>query len=275
MIPQEPRFGSLQDHALWASLALLLALLAAGYYVELAPFAFHTTGQSWLGAAAALGFLTAFAYAGRKRLGLRRFQPIRPWYVAHVWLTACGFAVALLHADFSLGGPLEATLLVGYAVNLAGGLALALFHRRFQSWMSGLEREHLLPEDIIEGLDRRTHEIADLMAASAGPTAHLIESQVLLPLARPAVLWRLRHGRGVIEQLRAARNQALLPRLRTLGAAETEVVARALTAELERRSLELQALLHRLRSAALTAHTAVSMAVLGLLAAHVMVVLVY
>jgi hypothetical protein len=274
--PPGPRFGSFREHLPWALIAIAAVAAAGAWSQGLSRHEVVAGGRWWLGVLAALGYISAYVYAARKRLGFGRFRPVRPWYVAHAWLTAAGFVVGLHHAGFVLGGILEGSLLVGFGLAVLSGLALALIHHRFQRAMVGLEGEHLLPEDIVEALARRLHEIADLKAASRPEVARLIEAEVLAPLGRYLVRSRLRRGgRVALAAIQREREASLAGRLAELAPEERERVDRAPAAELARQSLQVQAGLHDFRSRGVTAHLVLSSAVLGLLLLHVAAVLYY
>lgn len=269
-IPVAPRFASPAPHAVFAAIGIALAAGASLYYAGLSPLEFQASGQRWLGWLSALGFLSAYAYSARKRLGMGRFRRIRSWYVAHAWLTLAGLVIGLLHAAFRFGGAVEGVLLVGFGLAVGSGLTLALVHERFKTWIVRLETEHLLPEDLLELRAARATEVAELLAANRPELEAAVRQGVVARLRGFRTSLSLLRSHGAPSELQATLEKQLP--LGGLSKAEQDVLRRVLSVEIERKALGLQTSLHRLRSGWVTAHIIGSTGVLVLLALHVALV---
>lgn len=273
-------------HARWAMLAAGLTAGAVGWYAVEATSTRTLPGGGTrvgliLGAVGAAIILFEMLLWPRKRLLRSRTRPwgrTQTWMKAHIWLGLACVPVAALHAGFRLGGPLPAALMLAFALVIVSGV-----------W--GLVLQHVIPRRL---LDVVTEEVpaAEIDRVVAAHTAGF---------ARRLAVARGEFGGEAVagaERVREAFEKAARPYLtgaeRPAGlrvadraarwftelAAATPADARPLVAELEqlctlRRQLDTQARLHWWLHNWVWVHLPLSVALVGLLVAHIYTALRY
>lgn len=270
----------------WAAGTLVLVLAAVGWYAAEAWAADQLPGGgSRVGlalgvlGAALIGFeLLLWPRKRFFRARTRRFGRTQTWMKAHIWLGLACVPVAVLHAGFRLGGPLATTLMTVFAVVIASGVWGLVLQQVVPRLLLEWVPDEVPAAEIERLLTARAEAVGRQLAvaggglggepvAGAGVVRAAFEKTVrpyLLGAARPAEL-------RVAD--RAGRYFADL-------AAAVPGPARDLVRELEeasrlRRQFDLQARLHGWLHHWLWVHLPLSVALAGLLVAHVYAALRY
>ena len=260
-------------HAPWAVLAFAIALGAVAFRGAMSLSRFEDAGQSRLGWCALILLAASLLFALRKRAYGTLLGPLRPYYLAHVWLGAAVGPVAWLHAGAGIAGALD--------VALAATLGLA--------WLSGFLGvlvNRLVLRELCEG-GGDAYLLEDLKAARERLVAEVRDLLPSLPEGAVTGLARGKAGGGLPRPLRRAALAAVATlRLPPAGtgdggrdpssAAPAPATLLRLAQDLEKlEQVESRIRLHRLRSAWLTLHLAASAPALVLVAAHVWLELRY
>jgi Fe-S-cluster-containing dehydrogenase component/CRP-like cAMP-binding protein len=138
-------------HGVGAAVTVLLAALVWwNRRAAVSPFSTER-GWHWLtGSLGAAGLAGVLAYVWRKRTHKRRAGPLHYWLLAHNY---AGLATALLfalHCGRSLGGPLTKWLALIAALAFLTGVLGQLLYLLVPRWLTKLEEQPLLLEDLFE-----------------------------------------------------------------------------------------------------------------------------
>lgn len=261
-------------HLVGTALLLLLTLLGLlavrrfGYEVPLAGGLNlrQLTGLTGLGCLAGV-----LAYAVRRQIFKRRAGALRYWMLAHVYLGSCSVVVLLLHSGTQLGGVLTTALAWAFDAVLLTGFIGLLCYWRVPRWLTQLEGEPLLLED----LETRRAELRDELTQDCQTVRASLQPVItkqVLPQVFSLRNWLRQYTKR--EQL-AVWVTAAQSNLADTLAAQTTVSERAallriieVAATLQR--VEALLLLHRCLKAWLPPHVAATALFLGLLLLHLL-----
>lgn len=118
----------------------------------------------WLtGLAGLAGIVWAMAYSARKQVYRRRAGALRYWMLSHVYVGVLAGVLLLVHGRQSSGGIFSALLMISFDLVIASGLFGAVCYLIIPRFMTRIEREPLLLEDLTQ---RRNELRAELVRAS-------------------------------------------------------------------------------------------------------------
>lgn len=122
----------------------------------------------WLTGLAGLGGIVwVMAYPLRKQVYRRRAGALRYWMLSHIYLGVLAGIVLLVHGGTASGGLLTSTLMVSFDLVIASGMFGAICYIVVPRFMTRIEREPLLVED----LEARREELrAELVRATSETT---------------------------------------------------------------------------------------------------------
>src|ERR1035437_7200232 len=140
-------------HMAGGTLALILgglALWATFQYSEDLPLASGTwVTMRWLtGLAGLAGIVWVMAYPLRKQIYRRRAGALRYWMLSHIYLGVFAGIVLLVHGGTNTGGLLTTSLIISFDMVIFSGLFGALCYWIVPRFMTRIEREPLLVEDL-------------------------------------------------------------------------------------------------------------------------------
>lgn len=134
--------------------------------VPLGPGAWIT--MRWVtGLAGLVGIIWVMAYPLRKQVYRRRAGALRYWMLSHIYLGVLAGVLLLVHGGTSSGGSLTTVLMISFDLVIASGIFGALVYAIIPRFMTRIEREPLLLED----LELRREELrAELVRTSRETT---------------------------------------------------------------------------------------------------------
>jgi Fe-S-cluster-containing dehydrogenase component len=165
---------------LWATVWHVLGFAAVIIGGGLAIWATYTFAQDaaltpggWLtmrwitGIAGLVGIVWVMAYPLRKQVYRRRAGALRYWMLSHIYLGVLAGVVLLAHGGTRSGGLLTTSLMISFDLVIASGIFGALCYVIVPRFMTRIEREPLLVED----LEARREELrAELVRATTETT---------------------------------------------------------------------------------------------------------
>lgn len=267
--------------ARWRLLGALLAALLTALYLAYAETAGPTHGGSVPGLAygflAALLVLVLLFFGVRKRWYRSRWGTLEGWLQAHLYLGIVALVAALFHAGFRFHDRLAVAALVTLVLVVATGIVGAILYGTVPRLLTEVQ-SNLSGEDTSRELNRLTRAMARL-ARGRSPAFEGIHRAILAQsLPRRAAGLRVLFtapGRGA----EVAAQGAWTGRLREVPAGEEEALRELLVLsrqhkELHRR-LAYQERYQNLLTAWLYLHVPLSVALLVLVAAHVLAAVYY
>ena len=140
-----------------------------------------SVGSSPLGLTFGITAAAIFVFA--TALGVRRWRPtlkigrMQTWLRAHIWFSVLTIPLVMMHAGFSVGGPMTRLMLVVYAIVMGSGF----FGLLVQQVVPRLMKERVPLETIFEQIPHiRGHLLASALAQREalvpGPAPVAIES---------------------------------------------------------------------------------------------------
>lgn len=157
---------------LWHVFGVFLVLVGGGTAIwatqrfsqdiALSPGSWVT--MRWLtGLAGLAGIVWVMLYPARKQIYRRRAGALRYWLLSHVYLGVLAGVLLLVHGGTSSGGLLTTVLMITFDLVIATGILGAACYLMVPWFMTRIEREPLLIEDL-QG--RRNELRAELLAAA-------------------------------------------------------------------------------------------------------------
>ncbi|MBC7901704.1 MAG: cyclic nucleotide-binding domain-containing protein [Saprospiraceae bacterium] len=134
----------------------------------------------WLtGLTGLAGILWVMGYPLRKQIYRRRIGALRYWMLSHIYIGVLAGIVLLVHGGTSSGGLLTSLLMISFDLVIASGIFGAVCYIIIPRFMTRIEREPLLLEDL---QSRREELRAQLVRVSDQPgneeINHLIRTKV-------------------------------------------------------------------------------------------------
>ena len=121
----------------------------------------------WLTGLAGLGGITwVMLYPLRKQIYRRRAGALRYWMLSHIYLGVLAGVVLLVHGGTTSGGLLTTTLMISFDLVIASGIFGAACYVIVPRFMTRIEREPLLVED----LEKRRNELRAELVRTAEET---------------------------------------------------------------------------------------------------------
>ena len=99
----------------------------------------------WVGLA---GIIWVMVYPVRKQIYRRRAGALRYWMLSHIYIGVLAAGIILIHGGTSSGGLLTTALMVSFDLTIATGIFGALCYIIVPRFMTKIEREPLLLEDL-------------------------------------------------------------------------------------------------------------------------------
>ncbi len=119
----------------------------------------------WItGLAGLAGIVWVMAYPMRKQVYRRRAGALRYWMLSHIYLGVLAGVLLLVHGGTSSGGLLTTFLMIAFDLVIASGIFGTLTYLVLPRFMTRIEREPLLIEDLIA---RRKELRTELVRATA------------------------------------------------------------------------------------------------------------
>ncbi len=271
----------------WFLFALVLTVGSGGWYAYEAS----EPGRELPGGGSQIGLVLGIIGAAiilfemliwpRKRFAKFRTLPLirtKIWMRAHIWLGLACVPIAILHAGFRLGGSLTTTLMVIFGIVILSGIWGLILQHVIPRLMLELVPEEVPEAEIERVMVAHTREFERVLAVDRGklggpelPGTDVIgrffEEEArgyLLGESRPLSLRSARRSAAVFESLSISTPASCHPRLEEL---------RSLC--VLRRQLDIQARLHRWLHNWILVHLPLSVALVGLLVAHIYTALRY
>ena len=161
--------------------AALLAVWATITYsqdVPLSPGSWVTV--RWLSGLVGLGGITwVMLYPVRKQIYRRRAGALRYWMLSHIYLGVLAGVVLLVHGGATSGGLLTTSLMISFDLVIASGLFGAACYVIVPRFMTRIEREPLLVEDLEKRRDELRAELVLMVEETENPELrNVIERKV-------------------------------------------------------------------------------------------------
>ncbi len=163
---------------LWHVFGILLILAGGGVAIwatqkfqqdiALSPGAWLTmrwlTGLTGLG-----GIVWVMAYPARKQIYRRRVGALRYWMLSHMYLGVLAGVLLLVHGGTSSGGLLTTVLMISFDLVIATGIFGAACYYIVPRFMTRIEREPLLLEDLQARREELRAELVITTNATTNP----------------------------------------------------------------------------------------------------------
>ena len=166
---------------LWATIWHVAGILAVSIGGGFAVWATRVYSQdialspgTWLtmrwitGLAGLAGIAWVMAYPMRKQIYRRRAGALRYWMLSHIYLGVLAGVLLLVHGGTSSGGLLTTLLMISFDLVIATGIFGAAVYIIVPRFMTKIEREPLLLED----LEARREELRAELVRAADATAN-------------------------------------------------------------------------------------------------------
>ncbi|HEV7701246.1 MAG TPA: cyclic nucleotide-binding domain-containing protein [Pyrinomonadaceae bacterium] len=157
--------------AIWATLKYTqdVALTPGGWLTMR-----WVTGLAGLG-----GIIWVMLYPMRKQVYRRRMGALRYWMLSHIYLGVLAGLLILVHGGTTSGGLLTTCLMISFDLVIASGLFGAACYTIVPRFMTRIEREPLLVEDLETRRDELRAELARSAAEASNPVLKtIIEKKV-------------------------------------------------------------------------------------------------
>lgn len=157
--------------AIWATLQYTQdAALSPGSWVTMR----WITGLSGLA-----GIIWVMAYPMRKQVYRRRAGALRYWMLSHIYLGVLAGVLLLVHGGTNSGGLLTTFLMISFDLVIASGLFGTLTYLVLPRFMTRIEREPLLLEDLVARRKELRNELVRATADTSNPKLkELIQQKV-------------------------------------------------------------------------------------------------
>lgn len=130
----------------------------------------------WAGLA---GIIWVMAYPVRKQIYRRRAGALRYWMLSHIYVGVLAAAVILVHGGTSSGGLLTTALMIAFDLTIATGIFGALCYVVVPRFMTRIEREPLLVEDLkVRREELRSSLIRSAQRASETESGRLVSKEI-------------------------------------------------------------------------------------------------
>jgi hypothetical protein len=107
-------------------------------------------------------------YPMRKQVYRRRAGALRYWMLSHIYIGVLAGVLLLVHGGTSTGGLLTTSLMISFDLVIATGIFGALLYLIVPRFMTSIEREPLLIED----LEKRREELRAELVRAADDTSN-------------------------------------------------------------------------------------------------------
>jgi Fe-S-cluster-containing dehydrogenase component/CRP-like cAMP-binding protein len=166
-----------------------LAIIAAGilavwatltYTQDIALIRGSWVTVRWLTGLVGLGGITwVMLYPVRKQVYRRRAGALRYWMLSHIYLGVLAGVVLLVHGGTTSGGLLTTSLMISFDLVIASGLFGAFCYSVVPRFMTRIEREPLLVEDLEKRRDELRAELVRSVEETDNPEVrNVIEHKV-------------------------------------------------------------------------------------------------
>ena len=163
---------------LWHIIGIVIVLVGGGAAIwatqkftqdlALSPGTWVT--MRWLtGLAGLAGIVWVMAYPARKQVYRRRAGALRYWMLSHVYLGVFAGVLLLVHGGSSSGGALTTVLMITFDLVIATGIFGAACYLIIPRFMTRIEREPLLVEDLQARRDELRAELVRTTDETTNP----------------------------------------------------------------------------------------------------------
>jgi hypothetical protein len=129
----------------------------------------------------------ALAYNRRRRRVQKRSWPLRYWLIAHGYAACLMLGWLVLHHGTQRGSWLTTVLAIATLMAFLSGAAISLSYRILPRWLTRLEPQPVLPEDLAARRDALRAELAELLVQVADDA---LQAAALQLLRAHRWLWR-------------------------------------------------------------------------------------
>jgi Fe-S-cluster-containing dehydrogenase component/CRP-like cAMP-binding protein len=167
----------------------------------------------WLTGLVGLGaILWVMVYPVRKKIYRRRAGPLRYWMLSHIYLGVAAGVVLLVHGGTTSGGLLTTSLLVSFDMVLFSGIFGAACYVIVPRFMTKIEREPLLLEDLEARRDELRARLVTANRTAENPKlAELIRGKVRRRFLGLGYLFKQYMGRDDLAIMLADARQQFRP----------------------------------------------------------------
>lgn len=277
--------SALAAHFRWFLATVLLTVGAIGWYIaEAVDSHIWPGGSSRVGLSLGVAGATIIAFEmllwPRKRFPLARTLPLgrtKYWMMAHIWLGLLCVPLVILHTGFRLGSTLTTVLMATFSLVILSGIWGLILQQVLPRWLLDGVPDEVPAREIERVLQVHTEEFARNLAADRGeygspPVPGIAEvAELYETLAKP-YLFGLRRS----PELRVSRRaEALFERLKATSPAASERIRDLDELCGLRRQFDQQARMHWWLHNWIWVHLPLSVALVGLLVAHIYTALRY
>lgn len=280
-------------------------LSAALYAVYAATTPGGPRGGTWIGLAFGVAGACMIFFAGllgaRKKMLLWRIGSVTWWMRGHLWLGILSLPMVLFHAGFAMGGALTTVLIVVLLVVVVSGVIGAAFQHALPSMLTAQVTEECTYEQLERSRLQLRREAYELVADACGPVEAVAQERADLERGLGLTLREPKNaasaeGSTVLSEVYATTVLPFMRRSQTDHSTLTDRAGSALLFEEMRPRLDPslhqaldslasicsvlreqrhQVRLHRWLHGWLLLHVPLSMALLVLMAAHVVTALYF
>lgn len=222
------------------------------------------------------GIVWVMAYPARKQIYRRRAGALRYWLLSHVYLGVLAGVVLLVHGGTSSGGLMTTVLMITFDLVIATGIFGAACYLIVPWFMTRIEREPLLIED----LQARREELrAELVRAADGTEntqlRGLIQGKVRRRFLGFRYLFRQYLKQEDLPTMLAAAREEFRDAARNMSRADDARLMEAVENAATLRRVDAMVLLHKLLKIWLAPHVLFTSVMLVLMLVHIVQVVYF
>ncbi len=274
-------FFAAPESARWRNAALGALVLLAVFFALDARRGFPHGGSSLgltYGALALAAILVLLFFGVRKRRYKSRWGRLETWLQIHVYLGLLSFVLVLLHTGFRFHDKVAISAFLVLTAVVLSGIWGALLYRQVPRLLSEVET-NLPPDKISEQLNQLARAMARLAAERSAPFREVHRALLAEALPRGLAGWRILRGRRHDRGDREGGEAAWTGLLARVGREEQEDLRRLLVFARQHRALHrrfvAQQRYKNLLEVWLFLHIPLSIALLALVAAHLVAVIYF
>lgn len=227
----------------------------------------------WVGLA---GIIWVMVYPVRKQIYRRRAGALRYWMLSHIYIGVLAAGIILVHGGTSSGGLLTTALMITFDLTIATGIFGALLYVLVPRFMTRIEREPLLMED----LEARREELRNSLVRSAQRASQTEQGRAVTDRMRKkflglGYLFRQYLKREDLNAMLADARQEFRKTAETMSRTEEAKLMEAVENAATLRRIDALIYLHQLLKVWLPPHVLFTSLMLVLLVLHIVQVLYF
>lgn len=231
----------------------------------------------WLSGLGGLGAIVwVMAYPVRKQIYRRRAGALRYWMLSHIYLGVLAGVLLLVHGGTNSGGLLTSLLMICFDLVIASGIFGAVCYIVVPRFMTKIEREPLLLEDLVARREELRAQLVDIGAQAENATLKdLIQIRVRRKFLGPAYLFRQYLRREDLNSMLADARQEFRAEADTLSRIEEARLMEAVESAATLRRIDALCYLHSLLRAWVAPHVLFTSLMLVLMVIHIVQVVYF